>query len=102
MAHFTVTSVTVKKNSVPQSVCSPEQTYPQIMLSIVKEQPDFTVCMGEKYSLETDHILVLQLTQQLKVKHTHMYVYIHKACAHVNYYNLLVLMIMYMYLCQHT
>ena len=84
MAHFTVT---VKKNSVPQSVCSPEQTYPQIMLSIVKEQPDFTVCMGEKYSLETDHILVLQLSQQLK--HTHTHTCIHKACAHVNYYNLL-------------
>ena len=40
-------------------------THPQVMLSIVKQEPHFAVSVGEKHLLQGDHILVLQLTQQL-------------------------------------
>lgn len=40
-------------------------THPQVMLSVVKQEPHFAVSVGEKHLLQGDHILVLQLTQQL-------------------------------------
>ena len=62
---------TFKVNGMPNCVCMNTDTcmvpstHPQVMLSIVKQEPHFAVRVGEKHFLQGDDILVLQLTQQL-------------------------------------
>ena len=45
------------------TTCEHTQTHPQVVLSIVKEEPNFAVGVREKHLLKGDHIVVFQLTQ---------------------------------------
>lgn len=54
------------RSSVCICVCCVFAFYPEIMFSIVKEQPYFTVSMWQENLLQWDDIGVLQLPQQLQ------------------------------------
>ncbi len=47
---------------------------PKVMLRVVKEKPHFAVIVRQEYFLETDHVWVFQLTQQLIKKYDNQFI----------------------------
>lgn len=51
--------------------CDGLQTHPQVVFSVVEEQPHLAVAVGQEDLLQGDDVGVLQLPQQLSHTHKH-------------------------------